>query len=82
MKLKKNRNNIAKWNYDDIKNHLWPVTPLSKMWGIGHRMESHLNKLGLFTIGDIANYPKEKLKRRFGVLRRRVMVSHPWHRSK
>ncbi|WIF88904.1 Y-family DNA polymerase [Acholeplasma laidlawii] len=68
IEAKKNRNNIAKWNYDDIKNHLWPVTPLSKMWGIGHRMESHLNKLGLFTIGDIANYPKEKLKRRFGVL--------------
>jgi DNA polymerase V len=68
IEAKRNPNNIAKWNYDDIKDHLWPVTPLSKMWGIGHRMESHLNKLGLFTIGDIANYPKEKLKRRFGVL--------------
>src|SRR5690554_5282677 len=68
IEAKKNPNNIAKWNYDDIKDHLWPVTPLSKMWGIGHRMESHLNKFGLFTIGDIANYPKEKLKRRFRVL--------------
>ena len=65
---KNTRSNIAKWTYDDIPKQLWPVTPLSKMWGIGHRMEAHLNKLGLFTIGDIANYPKEKLKRRFGVL--------------
>ena len=23
---------IAKWTYDDIKDKLWPITPLSKMW--------------------------------------------------
>ena len=68
IEAKKNSNNIAKWTYSDINAHLWPVTPLSKMWGIGHRMEAHLNALGLYTIGDIANYPKERLKRRFGVL--------------
>ncbi len=59
---------IAKWTYDDIKDKLWPITPLSKMWGIGSRMEFHLNNLGLYTIGDIANFPKERLKRRFGIL--------------
>ena len=68
IEAKKNSNNIAKWTYDDLKDHLWPVSPLSKMWGIGHRMESHLNKLGLFNIGDIAAYDKTKLKRMFGVL--------------
>src|SRR5699024_9818139 len=30
---------IARWTYDDIANKLWPVKPLSKMWGIGSRLE-------------------------------------------
>lgn len=41
------KNNIAKWTYDDVKTKLWEITPISKMWGIGSRMESNLNKLGL-----------------------------------
>ena len=57
------KNNIAKWTYDDVKTKLWEITPLSKMWGIGSRMESNLNKLGLKKIGDIAKYDRYKLKR-------------------
>lgn len=68
IEAKKNENNIAKWTYEDIKSHLWPVEPLSKMWGIGRRMEHHLNQMGMFSIGDIAHYSKDKLKKRFGVL--------------
>jgi len=68
IEAKKRPNNIAQWTYDDLEAHLWPVMPLSKMWGIGHRMEAHLNKLGIYTIGDIAAYDKNKLKRMFGVL--------------
>ena len=41
-------NNIAKWTYEDIPNKLWSITPLSKMWSIGPRMEANLNKLGLY----------------------------------
>lgn len=65
---KKSADFIAKWTYDDIPNRLWTVEPLSKMWGIGHRMEHHLNMMGLNTIGDIANYDVNKLKKRFGIL--------------
>lgn len=59
---------IAEWDYSDIETKLWPVTPLSKMWGIGINMERNLNRLGLFKIGDIANYPLEKLQRYWGVM--------------
>ena len=59
---------IAKWKYEEISKKLWPVTPLSKMWGIGRNMERNLNKLGLFKIGDIANYDVKKLKKKFGVI--------------
>ena len=59
---------IAKWDYDDIPTKLWPVTPLSEMWGIGPRMERNLNALGLFRVGDIARYDVRVLKRKFGIM--------------
>ncbi len=68
LESKKSPTFIAKWDYDDIPTKLWPVTPLSKMWGIGHNMERNLNRLGLYTIGDIANYPLEKLQKFWGIM--------------
>ncbi len=62
------KNGIAKWTQDDIKTKLWPITPLSNMWGIGFRMERNLNKLGIFSVGDLANYNKGKLKDLYGVI--------------
>lgn len=68
IEAKKNENGLAKWHYKDLEEKLWPVTPLSNMWSIGHRMEKRLNLLGLTKIKDIALYPKEKLQKRFGIL--------------
>lgn len=65
---KKYKNGIAKWEYKDIPNKLWTIYPLSKMWGIGPRMEKRLNNLGIQTVGDLANYDKNKLKDKFGVM--------------
>jgi DNA polymerase V len=59
---------IAKWTYDDIKTKLWPVTPLSEMWGIGYHMQLRLNRLGLVKIQDIALYDVTTLKKNFGIL--------------
>lgn len=68
IEAKKSTNFIAEWSYDDVKTKLWNITPLSNMWGIGHRMEKKLNSLGITTIGDLANYNKLKLKEKFGVI--------------
>ena len=65
---KKYKDGIAKWTYDDVKTKLWPITPLSKMWSIGKRLEVRLNALGLYKVGDIANSKKEELIKRFGIL--------------
>ncbi len=65
---KKYKNGIAKWTYDDIPTKLWPLTPLSKMWGIGKRMEKNLNNLNIYTIEDLAQYDKNKLKDKFGIM--------------
>ena len=59
---------IAKWDYENLPNKLWPITPLSKMWGIGHNMERNLNSLGIYKIEDLAKYDVKKLKKKFGVI--------------
>lgn len=68
IEAKKFKNGIAKWTYEDVPNILWAIAPLSKMWGIGPRMEKRLNKLGIYKVGDLANYDKNKLKDMFGVM--------------
>ncbi len=59
---------IAQWNKKSIKTKLWPVTPLSKMWGISLNYERRLNNLGIYTVGQLANAPIELLKEKFGVM--------------
>lgn len=68
MEAKKNKDGIAKWTYDDVKNKLWNISPLSKMWGIGSRMEKKLNTLGIYSVGDLAKFNKFSLKDKFGVI--------------
>ena len=68
LESKKSPTFIAKWGYDDVEKKLWPVTPLSKMWGIGSRMEKNLNDLGIYKVYDLAHYPLAKLQRFFGVI--------------
>ncbi len=59
---------IAKWEYENLPQKLWPVSPLSEMWGIGRNMEAHLNQMGMFRVGDIAKCDVGRLKKRFGIL--------------
>ena len=68
IEAKHTKDNIAKWEYEDIEEKLWPITPLSNMWGIGRRMEQNLNKMGIYQIGDLAKYNPLELKDKFGVM--------------
>ena len=68
IEAKHNENFIAEWTMEDIKTKLWPITLLSKMWGIGKQMEKKLNAIGLYKIGDIACYDRIKLKAKFGII--------------
>lgn len=68
IEAKHTKDNIAKWTYNDIENKLWRIKPLSNMWGIGPRMERNLNKLGIYSIGDLAKTNKNLLKDKFGVM--------------
>lgn len=68
IEAKKYKNGIAKWTYDDVPTKLWSITPLSKMWGIGARMEHNLNILNIYTVGDLAKSDPYKLKDKFGIM--------------
>ncbi len=68
VEAKHTKDNIAKWTYQDVKEKMWPITPLSKFWGIGKRMERNLNAMGIKSIGDLANYDVKKLKNKFGII--------------
>lgn len=59
---------IVEWSFSDVETKLWSITPLSRMWGIGNRLEKRLNQLGMYCVGDIANYPLTFLKRELGVI--------------
>lgn len=65
---KKERNGIATIRKKDIKDKLWPITPLSKIWGIGSRTEAKLNALGIMTIGDLAHCNLSFLQAHFGIM--------------
>ena len=68
LEAKQRKDGIAEWTHDDIKTKLWPLTPLSKMWGISTRLETRLNNIGVSSIGELAAFPKEALKAYFGVM--------------
>lgn len=68
IEAKHKKDFLSSWDYEDIPTHLWPVAPLSKMWGIGNRLEKRLNRMGFYTIGDIAVSDKNYLRNELGVI--------------
>ena len=65
---KKEKNGIAKLYSNEIKEKLWPITPLHKVWSIGERTEAKLNAMNIFTVKDIALSNIDYLRSKFGVL--------------
>lgn len=53
--------------FENYKQIVYPL-PLSSVIGIGRKLEPKLNKLNIFTLGDLANYDKIILKNKFGVI--------------
>ena len=59
---------IAQWTKADVKNKLWKVTPLTKIWGISHGYEARLNAMGIETVGQLANADKDFLRAKLGIM--------------
>ncbi len=65
---KKEKNGVAILRQKDVKTKLWEVAPLSKIWGIGARTEEKLNKLGIFSVKDLALSSLQFLTSKFGIM--------------
>src|SRR5690606_13097220 len=68
LDLEAKKKGVVHWEMEDVPKKLWPVTPLSKMWGIGSRMETNLNHMGIFSVGDLAQTDLELLEAKFGIM--------------
>ncbi|MFJ7951510.1 DNA polymerase thumb domain-containing protein [Lysinibacillus sp. NPDC096418] len=77
LDLDAKKTGFAKWTYEDIPKKLWPVRPLSEMWGIGRQMEANLNAMGIQTVGGLANTDLAELEQRFGVMGNQL-YHHAW----
>ena len=66
MFAKMNKAGIYTLTDERVQTDLWQQ-PVQGMFGVGSRMMRHLNRMGIYTIGDLANTPIEKLKKKWGV---------------
>lgn len=68
IEAKHKKDNIAIWTYDDLPEKLWPITNLSKVWGIGKGIEKRLHKLNINSMYDLAHYDVYQLVKEFGIM--------------
>lgn len=74
LHAKKIESGIAECTYEDVPDKLWPF-PVEKIWGIGSRMKRNLHRLGIATLGQLAQFPLHSLKKHFGVIGEQLY----WH---
>ena len=68
LDIEAKKTGVARWTYEDVPTKLWPIAPLSRMWGIGSRLEKTLNDMGLFSVGDLAHASLDRLEKKFGLM--------------
>ena len=68
IEAKKSKKCFACWTYADVPTKLQKIAKLSDFWGIGKPTERKLNKVGIYTIEDLANADVRWLKRTLGVI--------------
>jgi len=64
---KKTKDNIAYLTEKDFKLHLWDHRKLTDFWQIGQGISKRLNKLGLYSLKDVAYADEKSLYKEFGV---------------
>lgn len=74
---KDNKDMKAEWRYEDVASKLWKIESMTDMWGIGHRGAIRLQKLGIFSVYDLAHANYDMLKSKLGVLGTQL-YAHAW----
>jgi DNA polymerase-4 len=65
---------------DDVVSFLHPL-PVGALWGVGERTEEQLTRLGLRTVGDLAQIPAATLERALGPAAGRHLADLAWGRD-
>ena len=65
---KKQKDGIAIMHKEDVPEKLWPITPLSKVWGIGEKTEKKLNAMGIFNMEQLAKCNPDYIHKKFGIM--------------
>ena len=71
---------IAELTEKAFRYELWNHQPLTDFWMTGHGTVRHLNRLGIFTMGDLARFSltnEDLLFKEFGV-DAELMIDHAW----
>jgi len=64
---KKNSEGIYLLNYQNYKQETSTLA-IEQLFGVGNRMKRNFERIGIYTIGDLANRSLEELKKRWGVM--------------
>ena len=72
---KHSADNIGFLNEELFKKKLWNHRPLSDFWHIGCGIERRLNKLGMYTLKDIAYADEDVLYEEFGI-NAEILIDH------
>lgn len=65
---KSNKDCIYYLKKENIKNELWNISPLTKIWGIGEKIAAKLNYFGIYSVKDLALANLDFLKLKFGII--------------
>lgn len=68
---KKRPEGLFRTTGDDLPAWLHPL-PVGELFGVGERMGAHLERMGIRTVGQLADFPVERLRRRFGLVGERL----------
>ncbi len=80
MEADKDGVRIAELDEETFRRNLWNHTPLTDFWRIGKGLTKRLNEMGLYTMGDIAEYSlkhEDRLFKEFGV-NAELIIDHAW----
>ena len=64
---KKTKDGISLLTEELYKKELWRHTPLTDFWNVGYGITNRLNRLGLYTMEDVAKCDEAILYKEFGV---------------
>ena len=59
---------LARWYQKDVKEKLWSIRPITKIWGIAGGTSRHLAKMGIYSMEALAKTDPLLLKKEFGVM--------------